>query len=307
MFNSTQNAISNETLKNMTFYEITRAVLLVPIVFLFGIFVYFMSIILKVFFTTPRVRENSRYILFIHMLVNDLIYIILAFLLYFGSTHYLYWPLPICFLIISICTCSFRVTPYNLAVMSLERYTAICHPLRYAELCNVQRSRVAMVVMWAVGFVPQIISFITFCFAAEKEAFSLKVICDWPSLTITEGQAIQRTVAEVVSFLLVWGTIAYTYIKVIMVAHKVGSATSAFKAGKTVLLHAVQLLLCMLAFTYGFTEKFFRQYFYLLPLTNFLTLMLLPRLISPLIYGIRDEVFSKHMTKLCRSKKSPSL
>ncbi|KAM5180532.1 odorant receptor 131-2-like [Mantella aurantiaca] len=294
--------ISTETLKIIIFNNIIRATLFVPIVILFSIFIYFMVIILKVFFASPRVRENSRYILFIHMLVNDMIYISVSFLLYFGTTYYLYWPLSLCFLIISICTCSFRVTPYNLAVMSLERYAAICHPLRHAKICNVQRSKVAMVAMWVVGFAPQIISFITFCFTAEKTMFSLNVVCDWPSLIITQGQAIQRTVAEVVSFAVVGGTIFFTYFKVIMVAQKVGSAKSASKAGKTVLLHAFQLLLCMLAFTSVFTEKYLRQYFYLLPLTNYIVFMCLPRLISPLIYGIRDEVFSKHMTKLCRLK-----
>ncbi|XP_018425194.1 PREDICTED: olfactory receptor 1073-like [Nanorana parkeri] len=307
MSNSTQLDISTTSVKNETINEIIRVVVIVLILFLFGIFIYFMGVILKVFFAAPHVQENSRYILFIHMLVNDLIYIAISVLLTFGVAYFIYWPLPLCFLVISICTCSFRVTPYNLAFMSLERYAAICHPLRHAELCNVQRSRVAVVAMWVVGMLPEIASFIIFCFTAEKGTFSVNVICNWPSLTIIEAQAKLKIAAEVASFLLVGGTISWTYIKVIMVAQKASSGLYASKAGKTVLLHAFQLVLCMLALTYGFTEKYLKQYFYLLPLTNFFALMCLPRLISPLIYGIRDEVFSKHMTKLCRSKQSPSL
>ncbi|XP_068121956.1 odorant receptor 131-2-like [Hyperolius riggenbachi] len=272
MPNSTQ-LVTTTTLANVKLNEIIRVIFLLPTSILYIIFLYFMVAILKVFFSFPRLQENSRYVLFIHILN----------------------------------TCTFRVTPYNLAVMSLERYAAICYPLRHAEVCSVQRSKVAVFIMWTVGLFPQFVSFLIFSFLANEKAFSASTICHWPLLTIHEAQNTVRTIADVTSFTGVWLIIAYTYIRVMLVARRAGSGKLASKAGKTVLLHAFQLLLCMLSFTTTLTEQYLRQYFYYLPLTNFVILVCLPRLVSPFIYGIRDEIFGKHMTKMCRSAKTSSL
>ncbi|XP_069828964.1 odorant receptor 131-2-like [Dendropsophus ebraccatus] len=261
----------------------------------FSIFVYFMVIILKVFFTAPQVRETSRYILFIHMLLNDVIYLAISFMLFTFSGYNIRVPIPLCLIIINFPTCMFTITPYNLAVMSLERYMAICHPLRYAELCTAQRSSHAIAYMWTVGMVPQLANVIIYCCSVDSRIFNFPVICDWRSLTVSNVQVIIRTSTNTLSFSMVGIIIAYTYVKVMMVAKRMDP--KAGKAGKTVLLHAFQLLLSMLSFTTPLTETYLNSYFSFLPYINFFFVMSLPRFVSPLIYGIRDEVFGKAMRK----------
>ncbi|XP_075053740.1 odorant receptor 131-2-like [Mixophyes fleayi] len=274
---------------------------LILVLLLFCIFLYFMAVILNAFFTIPHVRENPRYILFIHMLVNDLAYLGTSFLLFAFAVYLVYLPLPICYILLSFSTCAFKITPYNLAVMSLERYAAICHPFKHAQLCTAQRSSAAIAIMWTVGLIPLFAEFITFCMTVEKLVFSFNIICNWPLLMVNEVQNVLRTLITIISFTIVALIIVYTYIKVMLVARRIGSGKSASKAGKTVLLHAFQLMLCMLSFTSSHTEKFFAPYFQYMPIINFFLLMCLPRFISPLIYGIKDEVLGKHMKNVCSS------
>ncbi|XP_069828986.1 odorant receptor 131-2-like [Dendropsophus ebraccatus] len=275
---------------------ITAIFVLMPLCFV--IFVYFMVIILKVFFTAPQVRETSRYILFIHMLLNDVIYLAISFFIFSSVMYQILLPIPLCLVITCFSTCMFRITPYNLAVMSLERYMAICHPLRYAELCTPQRSSHAIVLMWAVGMVPQFANVIAYSCSANLTMFYLVVSCQRKYTTLNDAQVVMRTIIDILSFFIVGMIIAYTYVKVMLVARRMDSGNFAFKAGKTVLLHAFQLLLSMMSFTTLITETYLTTYFQYLPYTNFFFVMSLPRFVSPLIYGIRDEVFGKAMRKL---------
>ncbi|XP_063806697.1 odorant receptor 131-2-like [Pseudophryne corroboree] len=274
--------------------------------FMLCIFLYFMAIILNAFFTVPHVRENPRYILFIHMLVNDLVYLTVSFFLFLSLLCAVYMPVLVCYTIITFSTCTFSITPYNLAVMSLERYVAICHPLRHAELCTAQRSSIAIAIMWTVGLIPQLPDFIAFCFTVEKRVFSISILCNWPLLIVNEVQVVLRTVTIVISFSVVVLIIGYTYIKVMLVAKRIDSGKSASKAGKTVLLHAFQLMLCMLSLLNSYTDKYLSPYFYYMPLINYFLLTCIPRFISPLIYGSRDEVLGKRMRNACTSQRSLS-
>ncbi|XP_069828987.1 odorant receptor 131-2-like [Dendropsophus ebraccatus] len=277
--------------------EIIRMTMSVLMFLLFGIFIYFMVIILKVFFMTSHVRETPRHILFIHMLLNDVVYLLISFILFLCAIYFISMPVPFCHIIISFSTCSFRITPYNLAVMSLERYVAICHPLRHAELWTVRRATLAIANMWTLGMIPQLLDFIALCSSVNKSFFNVNVICDKRSLTVGASQMVLQTISSVFSFSMVGLVIAFTYVKVLLVARRMDSDKFASKAGKTVLLHAFQLLLSMLSFTSTLTEKEFTSRFVYLPLTNFFLFMCFPRFISPLIYGIRDEVFGKPMRR----------
>ncbi|KAM4702127.1 odorant receptor 131-2-like [Discoglossus pictus] len=278
--------------------EIARITLDCLMFFCLVFFFYFITVILIVYFSTPHVRENARYILFVHMLINDIMYLLVGIFLLFITRSFIYLPMSFCYILITASSTSFKVTPYNLAVMALERYVAICLPLRHGELCTRQSANIAIAVIWAIGLIPNIGDFIALSSSVNKDFFSLNVICSRAASTITVVQNNIRFFTHTMTFSLVGLVIVFTYIKIMMVALKVdANKASASKAGKTVILHAVQLLLCMLAFSYTLTETFLRQYVAFLPILNFFTFMCLPRFLSPVIYGIRDEVFRNYIKK----------
>ncbi|MEE6473264.1 hypothetical protein FKM82_009919 [Ascaphus truei] len=279
--------------------ETVRMALLILVVLCFCFFLYFLTIMLFVYFTTAHIRENTRYVLFVHMLINDTLYLVLGLTLLLTFLYVVYLPVLIYYFLVALSSTSFMVTPYNLAVMALERYVAICYPLRHAELCTPQRSHAAIAIIWAVGLIPNVADFIVLCASVETKYFSLNVISSTARLLKAPVQNTMRSVTLILSFGLVGLIIVYTYIRIMLVARKLGSGkSSAFTAGKTVMLHAFQLLLCMTAFSSHFTETYLKDYVTFLPITNFLLFMCLPRFLSPFIYGIRDEVFRKYIIKL---------
>ncbi|XP_053553006.1 odorant receptor 131-2-like [Bombina bombina] len=286
-------------------HNILRQVLEFFMVLCLSFYLYFIRGILKVFFSTACVRENARYILFAHMLFSDTLYLVLSIFLHFTATYLVLIPVPICYILVTVSSTTFKVTPYNLAVMSLERYTAICFPLRHAELSNRLSANVAIVLIWVVGLLPNFVDFIFLSSSVDKSYFSLSLKCSRQQITITAAQNNIRFFTHTFTFSTVGLIIIVTYIKIMMVALSIDSNKSASKAGKTVMLHAVQLMLCMLAFSYTLTEMYLRAYVEFMPVLNFAFLMCLPRFLSPLIYGIRDEVFRNYINKflLCNALK----
>uniref|UniRef100_A0A8C5P7T6 G-protein coupled receptors family 1 profile domain-containing protein n=1 Tax=Leptobrachium leishanense TaxID=445787 RepID=A0A8C5P7T6_9ANUR len=278
--------------------------LMILTVLCFILFLCFFTAILNVYFTVPHVRENARYMLFANMLINDTMYITAGLLLCLCSLFSVGIPMPICYFLLASSASTFRITPYNLAAMSLERYIAICFPLRHITFCTAQRSYVVIAVIWVVGFMPNVVDIFVLSASVDSVFFSLRVVCKQELAIVKPLQTFIRSLTFIASLAVVGLVICFTYIKVMLVARQIGSgSSSASKAGKTVMLHAFQLLLCMVSLTYSIMESSVRDYVQIVKLMNFLIFMCLPRFLSPLIYGIRDEVFSKCIRKMYCSKK----
>eukprot|EP00079_Xenopus_tropicalis_P013662 XP_002942568.3 PREDICTED: alpha-1A adrenergic receptor-like [Xenopus tropicalis] len=262
----------------------------------FCCFLYSIIVILHIILATPHLRDNTRYLLFAHMLVNDTIYLVTGLLLFLGAWYLIYLPVPFCYFTYTVATSTYRVTPYNLAVMSLERYVAISFPLRHAEFCTVRNATVAIVVIWTVALIPNLADFITISSAFGKLR---PMVCSQGALSVTPEQNTIRTLTFTISFSLVALIILFTYVKVLLVAKSIGSGkSSAIKASKTVMLHAFQLLLCMTSLLSSITERYPFNYISLLTVSTFLLFTCLPRFLSPLIYGLRDEMIRKHFIRI---------
>ncbi|XP_018425202.1 PREDICTED: olfactory receptor 1496-like [Nanorana parkeri] len=292
------NLTQPSSLDNTT--KIIAVTTLVLIVLFFVMFFLWGAIIIHVYFTTSRLRETARYLLFIHMLFNDALYLLISFFIFLSALYNVYMLLPVCFAITTFTSSSFRVTPYNLAIMSVERYIAICFPLRHGETCSVRWCNCMIVIMWALGLVPAAVDFICMNFYVDTSFYSLNIKCNWITFLKSDVQSTIRSLVQIVSFTMVGLIILYTYVKVMLVVRNIQSTdkSSAVKAGKTVLLHAFQLFLCMMSFSSIFTDLYLRNNYSFIPILNYFFFTCIPRFISPLIYGIRDEVFRKYIQSL---------
>ncbi|XP_044140312.1 odorant receptor 131-2-like [Bufo gargarizans] len=223
----------------------------------FTFFFYFIAIMLKVFFTTAHMQEDPRYVLFVHMLINDTLYIIITNFLVVSYMHSVYLPIILCIIINTLTGCIFLVTPYNLALMSLERYIAICFPLRHLQFCTPKRAKYAILLVWVICLSLCLVNFIIALSLADRTLYSLYGLCDSPMLRISPIIGQIGTFINIFSFSGVALIIVFTYINVMLVARRIGSSgSSALKAGKTVMLHAFQLILCMVAFISTVTEVY---------------------------------------------------
>uniref|UniRef100_A0A3Q3GRP7 Olfactory receptor 51B2-like n=1 Tax=Kryptolebias marmoratus TaxID=37003 RepID=A0A3Q3GRP7_KRYMA len=250
---------------------------------------------------------NPRYILFIHLVVNDMIQLTTTVSLFVISYVFYKINVSVCCLIVTVAVFTTLNTPINLAVMAMECYIAVCFPLRHAELCTVRRTYILIVCIWvlsAVSLMPDL-----FLILASEPAwlFFSTVFCDRDTMFRHPVSIKKRDISYIVYLTGVWLTLLFAYIKIFFVAQAANSADgNAKKARNTILLHGFQLLLCMLTYiapmlrnslVYWFPKHYIHVLF-----VWYIIIQVLPRFISPIVYGLRDKIFKQHLRKYLISK-----
>ncbi|XP_041088526.1 odorant receptor 131-2-like [Polyodon spathula] len=261
-------------------------------------FIYVNCIMLFTLYSKASFRETSRYILFAHMLFNDSILLMSSVIHYILATAFQHIMRAACIFLVIITGTTFINSPLNLAVMALERYIAICLPLRHAEITTPKRTGVVIGVIWVLSSLEYMSDLLAVFSTQPSSFFLLPVYCTREKLFGLKWQPVMRQVFDCLFFLFVSCIITYTYVAIMVQARSASSdKASASKARNTVLLHGVQLLLCLSSFLYGVIEVLLARLdgssFICLRYISFVVLILFPRCLSPLIYGLRDEKFRK--------------
>uniref|UniRef100_W5MLF5 G-protein coupled receptors family 1 profile domain-containing protein n=1 Tax=Lepisosteus oculatus TaxID=7918 RepID=W5MLF5_LEPOC len=253
------------------------------------------------YFKHPIFYENSRYVLFVHLVINDVFELSVALTLHIWSEVKPFIFVPVCYFYLILAVNTTLNTPLNLAVMCLERYIAICYPLRHSQICSLQRTYIAIGVIWFIGFIPPITDLFIVLAVEQTSFFSTSIYCLRENFFRVSYQYDKRVFIKTLYFSVVWLVIVCTYLRIMFAARSASSSekTSAKKARNTILLHGLQLLLAMLTFIAPFTENFFWSFpsGMLLDLhyVRYFLVYIIPRTLSPVIYGLRDENFRKHL------------
>ncbi|XP_057702579.1 odorant receptor 131-2-like [Corythoichthys intestinalis] len=208
---------------------------------------------------------NPRYILFFHLVVNDMIQMSATIFLFVFSFTLYRISVRMCASFILMAVITSENTPLNLACMAAECYVAVCLPLRHARFCTVRRTLLLIAAIWATSF------FSTF-----------------PDLFVT----LATEPAEFFST------------KILFTARSASKDTR--KARGTIVLHGVQVLLCMTMYALPLVREALFRWFpknYSDSLfACYIVVQILPRAISPIIYGVRDKCFRKYLKNylICR-------
>ncbi|XP_020792436.2 odorant receptor 131-2-like [Boleophthalmus pectinirostris] len=245
--------------------------------------------------------HNPRYILFIHLVVNDMIQLTTAITLYVCT--YVFYTINtfICCIILAFAVFTTLNSPMNLTVMAVECYVAICFPLQHSQLCSIKKIYIVIACMWALSllsFLPDIF----YLAATEPALFFTTVFCDSVFLFRNPIMKKEREVMFALYLAGVWLVLIYTYVQIFLVARSAKTTnTDAKKARNTILLHSFQLLLCMSMYVYPTVQKLVlimipRIYIHFL-FVWYILLQILPRFLSPMVYGLRDVMFREHLKK----------
>ncbi|XP_023663470.1 odorant receptor 131-2-like [Paramormyrops kingsleyae] len=252
---------------------------------------FFISLNLVMFlamWSKPSFRETSRYLLFGQMLLSDSIHLGFTTLLYSCSMANITFIKVLCSMIVLVSGTTFRISPLTLAVMCLERYVAICFPLRHVDIATPRRTSMAIAVVWFLGSVNYVIDII-FLAATDAHFLTKTIYCTQERLFLAKWQFDVFQVFNGVFLVAVGITVIGTYTGIMMAARSI----KAKKASTTVLLHLAQLGLCLSSFLFSSIERALSTIssalFIHLRYLNFFLLVLVPRCLSPLIYGLRDE------------------
>uniref|UniRef100_A0A3P8X2N0 G-protein coupled receptors family 1 profile domain-containing protein n=1 Tax=Cynoglossus semilaevis TaxID=244447 RepID=A0A3P8X2N0_CYNSE len=245
---------------------------------------------------------NPRYILYIHLVINDIILLTMFTLIQVLSYIVFTLNVSLCMVMVYIGVTASTNNPLTLAVMAVECYIAVCFPLRHSRICTVRKTYVAMGIIWLLSSLSTLPDIFVAVATESLEFFQSRVFC--LSNTIFRHQhpsrEEKRYIFNIVLMVLVWFILLYTYFMIISAA-KAASA-DAKKARNTVLLHGFQLLLCLLTYAYN---PIMQSLLLLFPnalrdirFSVSILVHVLPRLISPVVYGLRDKTFRKYLKTL---------
>lgn len=260
------------------------------------LFLYVNAVMMFALLSKPLLLGSPRYILFAHLLFSDSLQLLLAMLLYISAISSVKMNSHVC-LTLSICaSVAVKLSPLTLAAMSSERYIAICFPLRHADIVTLRMTGVVIAFMWTVSSIDSCTQLFFFVSLQNKSA----IVLNFCSKNLVLRQQIfsnARTIVNILCFVLVSVIIIYTYIAVMVTVKSACShARHATKASKTLLLHLIQLLLCLTSTL--FNEMNSSNTWNVNPslalniqFALFVAFIIFPKCLSPLIYGLRDNTF----------------
>lgn len=218
-----------------------------------GILLYVNGLMIFTFLKKETFR-GTRYILFAQTLFADTAFLLLTDLTLIGSFYqYPVHIIPCCITcailpFLSVCT------PLTLAAMCLERYVAICLPLRHASISTPKNTFIGLLIVWGVSLLlPLFILIVTFAYISPHLSY---VVCTVEIMLQVKWLADMRVATLQLLFIIMLCITISTYIKIMIVARSASSENkkSTNKGLKTVLLHGIQLILCMTQFITPYIE-----------------------------------------------------
>ncbi|XP_028856698.1 odorant receptor 131-2-like [Denticeps clupeoides] len=261
------------------------------------IFLYINCLMIFTFLKKEAFRTDTRYILFAQTLFTDSALIVLTNLAVLGVHFQVSINFVVCIFFSNIMSLLTVVSPLTLVAMCLERYVAICMPLRHADISTPRTRKVGLLTTWLIGTPIPLITVLSAFILIPPRFLVGDVVCSVDVLFVEDWQNLSRATLFQLYFVAMFGIILFTYIKIMQAAKMASSdKQSTHKGLRTVILHAFQLLLSLLQFLCPYVEKMVMEFDILLFINlryiNFLLFILSPRCLSPLIYGLRDEKFS---------------
>ncbi|KAM4582539.1 odorant receptor 131-2-like [Fundulus diaphanus] len=245
----------------------------------------------QIFYTNPR------YILFVHLVINDMIQVSLTVALFIISYILYKIQVFVCCILMLIALFTTENTPLNLACMAMECYIAICIPLRHAQICTIKRTRLLILLIWTTSLLSVLPDLFITLATEPLDYFNMHVFCLRETAFRNPRIIERRNITYIVYLVLVWCIIFYIHFRIIFTARIANK--DAKKARNTILLHGFQLLLCMAGYAEHLLKQavlqWFPKYYSDSLFACYIIFQILPRSISSIIYGIRDKTFRKHL------------
>ncbi|XP_033822281.2 odorant receptor 131-2-like [Periophthalmus magnuspinnatus] len=289
---SNSSPVVRDDLKNAIFKNI--------IIVTLCLFINYINATLLYTFTKHEIfKMNPRYILFIHLVINDIILLTLLTLMYILSYTIYIYNVSLCILLILIGSSSNFNNPMTLALMAIECYVAVCFPLRHSQIITVKKTYIVIVFIWLISAL-YLLPDVFIALAKEPlDFFYSKIFCTRPNIFRHSQVAEKDIIFNAVFMVIIWSTLFYTYLQIVFTAKS--ASAGARKARNTVLLHSFQLSLSMLTYLYFVIyyelTALFPESASAIRFAMMIFINIIPRLVSPLVYGIRDKTFRKYFTQ----------
>ncbi|XP_015235039.1 olfactory receptor 52J3-like [Cyprinodon tularosa] len=198
---------------------------------------------------------------------------------------------------------------FVLAAMSVDRYIAICMPLRYSSYMTPRIIALIICLVWGCDFV-----FILSLFSLQSRltrcrSVILNVFCDNPSLVklMCGNTAVNNVIGLFITAfiqVLCMSIQAYSYLKILIACLSRKQSDTKTKAVNTCVAQLVILLIFEVAGTFTVLSHRFKNISTDLQKVMGMLMFLLPPLINPIVYGLYTseirrtflDIFKKRVT-----------
>uniref|UniRef100_A0A8P4GG16 G-protein coupled receptors family 1 profile domain-containing protein n=1 Tax=Dicentrarchus labrax TaxID=13489 RepID=A0A8P4GG16_DICLA len=253
-------------------------------------------------------RETSRYILLYNLLYGDTVLLALSQLLYILAACRIMPTYPECGVLVMLSSLTNQISPLTLVVMCLERYVAVCYPLRHGSIVTIRNTAVAIIVVWtfsSLNVLIRVVLLLDFPFS-DLESLQMTDVCSDIAMFLSPMSDIYDKAYTGFVFTSAGVAVIFSYISVMIAARSASTdKASARKARNTLLLHLVQLGLTLLSTLYtsivvSLSKTLHRVIIGRIKSFFYVFIYIFPRCLSSLIYGLRDQTIrSVLMYHLC--------
>uniref|UniRef100_A0A8C6WVE3 G-protein coupled receptors family 1 profile domain-containing protein n=1 Tax=Neogobius melanostomus TaxID=47308 RepID=A0A8C6WVE3_9GOBI len=253
----------------------------------------------------PVFSQCPRYVLLFNLVLADTVLIAQAQTLYLIATLKVRISYPLCGCLTMVSQLTNQISPYVLIFMSLERCVAVCFPFRHCTLVTLRNTFIIVFLIWTVASLNvliQVLLLLEFPFH-ELPDLQMREFCSIIAMYLSPKSQEYESVYTYVLFTLSVLVISCSFVGVMVVACLAsGDRAQAEKTRYTLLLHLFQLGLNLLSMMYMhiFVAVFRccrvqRRFVYV-----YVCVVLMPRCLSALTYGIRDPALRPALgTHLC--------
>uniref|UniRef100_A0A3B5KFI3 Odorant receptor 131-2-like n=1 Tax=Takifugu rubripes TaxID=31033 RepID=A0A3B5KFI3_TAKRU len=259
------------------------------------VFLYINGIMLFSLRSKAVFCETSRYILLFNLLFADSIQMVFSQVLYILAACLIKMSYPLCGILNVVGVITSDISPLTLVVMSLERYVAVCYPLRHAAVITIRNTGLMIYVIWAFSLLSGLIR-VSLVNYPELKGLQMEEFCSSITLFVGPLSDTYDRAYTCLLFVSAGVAISFSYIGV-TVAVRLASTdkTSSQKARNTLLLHLVQLGLSLSSTVYkpilaALSRIVTRLVLIRVQNVLYVCFFILPRCLSALIYGIRDQL-----------------
>ncbi|CAI5642523.1 ATP-binding cassette, subfamily B (MDR/TAP), member 8 [Sarotherodon galilaeus] len=259
------------------------------------IFLFINGTMLFTLRSKPVFRDTPRYILLYNLLFADTVQLAQSQVLFLLSIFRVKLPYPVCGFLSLLANLTTGISPLTLSVMPLERYVAVCYPLRYPTIITIRNTGAAIIVIWIISSLNNLTRLIFFFPFEMLKNLQTKDVCSTIALLLGTRSDQYDTAFTCLVFVSAGVAVIFSYIAVILAARS-ASANKALarKARNTLLLNMMQLCLSLCSTVYlplliALSRTVTRTVFLWVQNFFYVCFIILPRCLSSLIYGLRDQ------------------